>query len=127
VEIEVNEPCHVCSGSGAAPGADLKTCGECGGAGTVSFGQGGFAVQRPCPRCLGRGVIPTQPCPSCGGNGAQRVRKKIVITVPQATDTGSRIRLKQQGGKGTNGGPPGDLIINFQVTPDPRDRRSPPG
>jgi molecular chaperone DnaJ len=26
--------------------------------------------------------------------------------------------LKQQGGKGTNGGPPGDLIINFQVTPD---------
>jgi molecular chaperone DnaJ len=118
IEIEVSEPCVTCNGSGAAPGASLKTCPECGGSGRVSFGQGGFAVQRPCPVCLGRGQIPTQPCPTCGGSGEQRVRKKIVINVPQGTDTGSKIRLKGQGGRGSSGGPPGDLLITFQVAPD---------
>jgi molecular chaperone DnaJ len=28
------------------------------------------------------------------------------------------VRLKGQGGRGSNGGPPGDLVITFQVTPD---------
>jgi len=53
VELEVNEECDVCNGSGAAPGATLKTCPECNGRGVISFGQGGFAVNRPCPMCLG--------------------------------------------------------------------------
>ena len=52
VELEVNEECPTCKGSGAAPGAKLQTCPECNGRGTISFGQGGFAVQRPCPMCL---------------------------------------------------------------------------
>jgi molecular chaperone DnaJ len=42
----------------------------------------------------------------------------VVVTVPPGVDTGSRIRLKGQGAKGTNGGPPGDLLITFQVQPD---------
>jgi molecular chaperone DnaJ len=46
------------------------------------------------------------------------VRKKIVINVPQGTDTGSKIRLRGQGGRGSSGGPPGDLLITFQVAPD---------
>ncbi len=36
-------------------GAKIQTCPECQGRGTISFGQGGFAVQRPCPMCLGQG------------------------------------------------------------------------
>jgi molecular chaperone DnaJ len=27
----------------------------------ISFGQGGFAVNRPCPVCLGRAQVPTEP------------------------------------------------------------------
>src|SRR5262249_878271 len=54
IELEVNEECATCHGSGAAPGAKIQTCTECQGRGTISFGQGGFAVQRPCPRCLGK-------------------------------------------------------------------------
>jgi molecular chaperone DnaJ len=41
-----------------------------------------------------------------------------MITVPSGTDTGSRVRLKGQGGKGDNGGAPGDLIVTFTVAPD---------
>jgi molecular chaperone DnaJ len=118
VEIEVNEECPTCHGSGAAPGAKMQTCPECNGRGTISFGQGGFAVQRPCPMCLGRGQVPTERCPTCGGAGEVRTRKKILITVPAGTDSGTRIRLKGQGGRGQHNGPPGDLVINFQVEPD---------
>src|SRR5687768_13107382 len=118
IDLEVNEECPVCKGSGGAPGSKIQTCPECGGRGSISFGQGGFAVQRPCPRCLGRGQIPTEPCPSCNGAGEVRARRKIAVTVPEGTDTGSKIRLRGQGGHGSKNGPPGDLIINFVVQPD---------
>jgi molecular chaperone DnaJ len=118
VDLEVNEECSTCHGSGGAPGATMKTCPECSGRGVVSFGQGGFAVTRPCPVCLGRGQVPSQPCPTCHGTGEVRTRKKVLITVPAGVDSGSKIRLKGQGGKGSSNGPPGDLLITFNVKPD---------
>ena len=118
VTLEVNEECPTCHGSGAAPGASFKICPECSGRGVVSFGQGGFAVNRPCPMCLGRGQIPTERCPTCNGAGETRARRTVNITVPPGTDTGTRVRLSGQGGKGQNGGPPGDLLITFQVASD---------
>ncbi|HET6681743.1 MAG TPA: J domain-containing protein, partial [Gemmatimonadaceae bacterium] len=118
VELEVNEECATCGGNGAAPGASFKTCPECSGRGTISFGQGGFAVNRPCPMCLGRGQVPTERCHTCGGTGEVRTRKKVIISVPAGSDNGSRIRLKGQGGRGSNGGEPGDLVITIQVKPD---------
>jgi molecular chaperone DnaJ len=118
IELEVSEECPTCHGTGAAPGAHLKICPNCDGRGVVSFGQGGFAVNRPCPVCLGRGQVPTEPCPTCHGNGELRVKRKVLINVPLGVDTGSKIRLKGQGGKGNANGPPGDLVITFNVKPD---------
>ncbi len=118
IDLEVNEECETCNGSGAAPGATLKTCPECSGRGTISFGQGGFAVNRPCPLCMGRGQVPSERCPTCSGSGEVRTRKKVAITVPAGSDNGTKIRLKGQGGRGTRGGPPGDLIITLQVQDD---------
>ena len=118
VELEVNEECDVCNGSGAAPGASLKVCPECNGRGVISFGQGGFAVNPPCPMCLGRGQIPSERCPKCNGAGEVRNRKKVMITVPAGSDTGTKIRLKGQGGRGSAGAPPGDLVITLQVQAD---------
>lgn len=118
IELEVNEECGTCSGSGAAPGATLRSCPECNGRGTISFGQGGFAVNRPCPMCMGRGQVPSERCGTCNGAGEVRTRKKVLITVPAGSDTGTKIRLKGQGGRGANGGPPGDLVITLQVQED---------
>ena len=118
IELEVTEPCPTCHGSGGAPGASFKTCPECSGRGVVSIGQGGFAVTRTCPVCLGRGKVPSQRCPTCNGVGEVRSRKKMLITVPAGADTGSKVRLRGQGGKGVDGGPAGDIVINFQVQPD---------
>jgi molecular chaperone DnaJ len=84
----------------------------------ISFGQGGFAVQRPCPMCLGKGQVPTERCSNCSGSGEIRARRKVMITVPAGADTGTKIRLKGQGGRGVRNGTPGDLLITFQVEPD---------
>ena len=118
VELEVTEECGTCHGSGAAPGAAVRVCPECSGRGVISFGQGGFAVNRPCPMCMGRGQVPSEPCPVCTGSGEVRARKKLMVQVPAGIDTGAKIRLKGQGGRGAGGGAPGDLIISFQVEPD---------
>ena len=118
VQLEVTEECPTCHGSGGAPGSKMQTCPECHGRGTVSFGQGGFAVNRPCPNCLGKGQVPTERCPTCNGAGDVRTRKTVEIKVPAGADTGTRVRLRGQGGKGGSGGPPGDIIITFTVQED---------
>ncbi len=118
ISVPVTDACATCGGTGSAPGTKPKTCGECGGSGTISFGQGGFAVTRPCPVCLGRGQVPTQPCTVCGGSGQVREQRQILLNVPAGVDTGSRLRLSGQGERGSAGAPPGDLIVTFRVQPD---------
>lgn len=117
IRIPVTNDCATCAGSGNAPGSRPRSCGECGGSGQISFGQGGFAVNRPCPACYGRGQVPTDPCRSCGGTGQVRDQRRIVLTVPAGVDSGSKLRLSGQGEHGSNGGPPGDLVITFRVKP----------
>lgn len=119
VDLELTEECATCSGSGSAPGTRPVTCRECGGLGTINFGQGGFAVSRPCPACLGRGSVPSKVCPTCTGAGEVRARKKILITVPPGAEPGTKVRLKGQGGKGLHGGAAGDVVITFHVADDP--------
>ena len=123
IDLEVSEECGTCHGTGAAPGAQLRICPECNGRGVISLGQGGFAVNRTCPVCLGKGQVPTEPCPTCHGSGEVRVRRKVLINVPPGVDSGSKIRLKGQGGKGNANGPPGDLVITFNVLSDKFYRR----
>lgn len=118
VTLTVTESCPGCGGTGAAPGATLSTCPECSGRGTVSFGQGGFAVNRPCPMCRGRGKVSSEKCSTCVGAGEVRRDRQIMITVPPATDTGTKVRLKGQGAPGSGSAPAGDLLVTFQVQPD---------
>ncbi len=118
VTLALTEVCPGCGGSGAAPGATVTTCTECRGRGTISFGQGSFAVNRPCPVCRGRGKVPSARCPTCQGSGEVKVDKRLMITVPPGTEDGARVRLKGQGAKGR-----GDIIVVFQVQPDTFFRR----
>jgi molecular chaperone DnaJ len=118
VTLPITDTCPTCQGSGGAPGATLSTCPECNGRGTISFGQGSFAVNRPCPQCRGRGKIPSEKCPTCRGAGEVRTERRVVITVPPATETGERVLLRGQGQPSRPGAPAGDLVITFQVQPD---------
>ncbi len=118
IAVPVVEACGTCGGTGAAPGSSLSTCAECRGTGTISFGYGGFAVKRPCPACRGRGKVAAQRCPTCQGVGEVRLEKRLMINVPPGTDTGTRLRLKGQGPRGTLGAEAGDLVVAFEVEPD---------
>ncbi len=117
IVLQMTSACATCAGSGGAPGASVAPCSECQGRGTISFGQGGFAVNRPCPMCRGRGKVPSQKCGTCGGAGEVRGEKTVMLTVPPGTDSGAKIRLRGQG-EAQSGGEPGDLIVTFEVQPD---------
>jgi molecular chaperone DnaJ len=119
VTVPIVESCATCEGEGVAPGGHLRDCPECRGTGRVTFGQGTFSVQRPCPNCLARGRIPDPPCPTCAGRGEVRSRRKISVTVPEGVETGSKVRIPGQGERGPSGGKAGDLIIKFHVKDDP--------
>ena len=113
ITLSMPEVCPTCGGSGGAKGATISTCPECKGRGTVSFGQGGFAVNRPCPVCRGKGTVPSQRCPTCQGSGELRVEKRINVEVPAGVEDGARLRLKNQGPKGR-----GDLMVQIRIAPD---------
>lgn len=113
ITLTMPEVCPTCGGNGAAKGATVSTCPECKGRGTVSFGQGGFAVNRPCPVCRGKGTVPSQPCPTCKGAGEMRIEKRVNVEIPAGVEDGARLRLKNQGPKGR-----GDLIVQIQIAPD---------
>lgn len=115
ISVPITEECATCGGSGASPKTATKACKECKGSGTVSFGQGGFAVKRPCPACMGKGSIPENPCKPCNGSGTVRQDRKIQVTVPKGVESGSKVRLSGQGERGSLGGKPGDLLITFKV------------
>ncbi|HEX6750062.1 MAG TPA: molecular chaperone DnaJ [Longimicrobium sp.] len=118
VTLPVTEDCPVCGGTGAKPGTQIITCPECKGAGTITFGQGGFGVTRPCPNCYGRGKVPQEPCENCHGQGQVREQKTVNVSIPAGVDNGSKVRIAGQGEKGAGGGQAGDLLINVRVTPD---------
>lgn len=61
-------------------------------------------------------------------HGANRVLewedgRKIDARIPPGVKTGSRVRLKGQGGSGIGGGEPGDLYLTVEVLPDGRFQR----
>lgn len=48
---------------------------------------------------------------------------KVRVRIPPGADNGSVIRLPGRGAPGPRGGPPGDLVIEFEVKPHPLLRR----
>lgn len=111
-------PCPACRGTGAAPGTSPEICPTCEGSGTkLTQTSGGFTVSEPCPTCHGRGLYVADPCPVCHGSGRGQSTKTMQVRIPAGVEDGQRIRLKGKGGKGENGGPPGDLYVLVNVTP----------
>ncbi len=118
VTVPLEEECPRCRGTGGEPGSSVQTCPQCGGTGQVSLTRGGYAVQRPCPRCYGRGTLVERPCARCGGDGSVTERRKIKVRVPAGIEEGERIRLRGKGEPGVAGGPPGDLLLAVRIKPD---------
>jgi len=121
VQLNMNESCSTCKGSGAKPGTHPESCKECGGSGQVHMMQqtilGSMTTVRACPTCKGEGKVIKDPCGSCRGTGKVRSNKTLQVTVPKGIDNGQSIRLSGKGEPGERGGPSGDLLITMQIQP----------
>lgn len=116
-DLDVVEDCDECDGKG---GFDPKTCEKCHGSGTITSEQhtilGSFLSKSTCPDCDGSGKTFKKICTSCRGKGKTKKHKTITVTVPAGIDTGDRLRVSGKGNAGSNGGPNGDLYLEFLVS-----------
>ena len=116
LEITTTEICDECDGKG---GFGEKTCDQCHGSGTITSEQrtlfGAFLTKTTCPNCNGTGVTFDHICSKCHGKKRNKVTKTIEVTIPKGVDTGNRIRVADYGEPSKNGGPNGDLYIEFRV------------
>lgn len=120
LKLDLDEKCEKCDGKG---GFDETTCSTCGGRGRVVSQQqtmfGVFQTENTCPDCKGAGKTFKTTCSACRGKGHVVKNKEIVVTVPQGVDTGNKIRISGKGSAGYNGGPNGDIYIEFHVKDHP--------
>ncbi len=117
IEISRSEACNNCSGSGAKPGTQPKSCSTCGGHGEVINNQGFLSIRQTCPSCRGQGTIIDSPCPNCRGRGVTPKKAPINITIPAGIEEGHVERIVGQGEPGDKGAPPGDLVVVIHVEP----------
>lgn len=119
--------CSRCNGAGAEPGASLKECPTCDGAGVVKEIRRTFlgAISRSsvCPQCRGRGKIPEKACNVCGGDGRVRETSEFEIAIGAGVDHRQMLKIKGEGNASPFGGPHGDLYIRVFVKPHPRFER----
>lgn len=122
-EVQVNkqETCGTCRGSGAEPGTLPVRCSECGGMGQIRRAQqsifGSFVNVATCPRCGGSGEMINTPCSECHGAGRVERARKLVVDIPGGVDDETRVRLSNEGEPGTRGGPAGNLYVFLHVKP----------
>ena len=120
VKIDTMVECDSCNGKG---GHGEKTCQTCHGSGQVTSEQrtifGSFAARSTCQTCHGKGVTYDTKCSKCHGEGRIRENKTVEVKIPAGVDTGNKLRLNGKGEAGVNGGPNGDLYLEFKVKSHP--------
>lgn len=120
VKLNLTSECSRCKGKG---GFNEKTCRTCGGAGKVLeqaqtiFGY--MQTQKTCPDCKGRGKTYETICDECHGKGVVEKIKTLTVTIPEGVDEGYQLRLSGKGNAGLNGGPNGDVFIEFKIKEHP--------
>jgi len=122
-EVEIRVPrlrtCEQCGGAGSASGR-AERCSVCGGAGQVQQRHGFLTIARTCHHCGGSGQTIRDPCASCRGQGRAQETATLKVKVPAGVDTGMQLLLRGEGESGIRGGPPGDLAVLINVRDHPR-------
>ncbi|MEG1150038.1 MAG: molecular chaperone DnaJ [Bacilli bacterium] len=120
IKLELNTTCSACNGKG---GFNEKTCKTCNGAGRVLEQQqtifGYMQTQKTCPECRGVGKSFEEKCDVCNGKGIVLKTKTLTVTIPEGVDDGYQLKLSGKGSSGKNGGPAGDIYIEFVIKKHP--------
>ena len=110
-----HETCEACNGMGG----EREPCPTCHGQGSIQLQQGFFRVSRTCDRCQGLGQSLRRACQECRGHGRIESVQKRAVRIPAGVDTGTRLRLQEEGEAGLRGGPPGDLYVVISLRDHP--------
>lgn len=120
ISVEVMSACDECNGHG---GHGETSCPTCHGSGTVTVEQrtmfGSFMSKTTCSTCNGKGVTYKEVCKKCSGRGKVKEIKELEIKVPAGVDNENQLRIAGKGETGSNGGPNGDVYIEFRVKSHP--------
>ncbi len=120
VTIDTYEKCDECSGKG---GHGEKTCDTCHGSGQVTSEQrtmfGTYMTKTTCPNCKGKGKSYDRTCSNCKGTGKVKETLTKEVKIPAGVNSGNQLRIAGAGEMGTNGGPNGDVYIEFTVKEHP--------
>ncbi|MDD2505354.1 MAG: molecular chaperone DnaJ [Bacilli bacterium] len=123
-ELNIDDLCDDCNGLG---GHNPKTCPKCSGRGRVITEQrtilGVMQTETTCPYCKGEGTTYETTCSTCRGKKTTKKKKKINLRVPSGIDNGDQMRMNQKGSSGLNGGPNGDIYIDFTMKKHPLFKR----
>lgn len=115
-KVNIDDACSECNGSG---GHGETTCTTCKGRGRVIQEQrtmfGIFQTETTCNACGGRGVTFKDKCSNCSGKGYVNKDKNIKLRIPRGVEDGDTMRMSGKGSVGANGGPRGDVFIEFKV------------
>lgn len=116
INLDVNDNCNECDGKG---GKGETSCSRCHGSGTITSEQrtmfGTFMSRTTCPDCNGKGKSYKERCSECRGTGKIKTNKNIDVKIPAGVDTGNQLRISGKGEAGSNGGPNGDIYLEFNV------------
>ncbi|MFH1767883.1 MAG: molecular chaperone DnaJ [Candidatus Omnitrophota bacterium] len=107
------ENCTACGGSGAQAGSSKTVCPTCKGKGQVVGGLGFISFAQTCPVCQGEGRVIAVKCSKCGGRKRVKVNKNVKVNMPAGVDTGSVLRLLNEGNYGQ--GAYGNLYLHIKV------------
>jgi len=119
ISLTMTDRCPDCEGMGG----ETESCPACGGTGQARSGGSLFNLGAACAQCHGTGRVVTSRCSRCRGTGEANRRRRIKVRIPAGVDTGSKVRVAGEGGRGMSGEPAGDLILTVHAQPHPLFRR----
>lgn len=97
VEVNVEDVCSICGGSGAAPGYKPAPCDTCQGTGSHLIGD----AKSVCTNCQGRGFVVEFECGNCQ-MGVVIEKRPFVIDIPPGVTPDYKIKLNLNKGKTAN-------------------------
>ncbi len=112
VSYPITSACSRCSGSG---GLEFSPCAECRGVGFKTEHRANMMMQMVCRDCGGTGRRMKAPCPECERSGRIQEFKNFNVVVPPGIHHKTILKLAGQGGRGFNGGPSGDVLVQVSV------------
>ncbi len=122
INLDMEEQCSECLGTGARSKDDIKVCPTCHGSGRVLRQQqtmfGMMQSESACPDCKGTGKKIEKACTRCKGKGYLKKKIQVEVNIPAGIQTGQQLRIQGKGERGIDGGPNGDLYIEVIVNED---------